>query len=192
MDNDLIEGLVLLAQYHDEAGNEEEALRFMKLGADNGQATLAYTYGRHLQDTGREEEAEIYFKQSLEGEFTKIRARQALATLYLQVPGFFQEHKKEAWRYISEGIKLLEAQRRIPSECYILYLLKGDYLRRTGYYKLARNAYKVALDKLQKDDNAPKILAVVAASSLAELYARAGKAQLANKYNMLAKKLEQL
>ena len=190
MDSDLIEGLVLLAQYHDEAGNEEEALRFMKLGADHGQATLAYTYGRHLQDTDRAEEAETYFKQSLEGQFTKVRARQALAMLYLQ-PGFFQKHKTEAWQYITEGIELLETQRRISPECYILYLLKGDFLRRVGNYKSARDAYKAALDKLQKDGDSPKELAVVAASSLAELYARAGKAQLANKYNVLAKKLQE-
>lgn len=191
MDNDLIEGLVLLAQYHDEAGNEEEALRFMKLGADHGQATLAYTYGRHLQDMDRAEEAEAYFKQSLEGQFTKVRARQALAMLYLQTPGFFHNYKEEAWKRIMEGIELLETQRRISPECYILYLLKGDYLRRVGNYKAARDAYKAALDKLQKDDNAPKELAVVVASSLAEIYARAGKAQLANKYNLLAKGLQE-
>ena len=191
MDSDLIEGLVLLAQYHDEAGNEEEALRFMKLGADHGQATLAYTYGRHLQDTDRAEEAEKYFKQSLEGQFTKVRARQALAMLYLQTPGFFQNHKTEAWEYIKEGVELLETQRSIAPECYILFLLKGDYLRRIGNYKSARDAYKSALDKLQKDGDSPKELAVVAASSLAELYARAGKAQLANKYNVLAKNLQE-
>ena len=153
MDSDLIEGLVLLAQYHDEAGNEEEALRFMKLGADHGQATLAYTYGRHLQDTDRAEEAEKYFKQSLEGQFTKVRARQALAMLYLQTPGFFQNHKTEAWEYIKEGVELLETQRSIAPECYILFLLKGDYLRRIGNYKSARDAYKSALDKLQKAVN---------------------------------------
>lgn len=191
IDNDLIEACVLLAQYHDEAGNKEEALRFMKLGADHGQATLAYTYGRYLQDIGQAEEAENYFKQSLEGQFTKVRARQALAMLYLQTPGFFQKHKTEAWQYITEGIELLEAQRTITPECYILYPLKGDYLRRIGNYKSACKAYEVALDKLQKDDNAPKELAVVAASSLAELYARAGNGPKANKYNLMVKKFQE-
>lgn len=190
IDNDLIEACVLLAQYHDEAGNKEEALRFMKLGADHGQTTLAYTYGRYLQDIGQTEEAENYFKQSLEGQFTKVRARMALAMLYLQTPGFFQKHKTEARQYIMEGIKLVEEQQTVTPECYILYPLKGDYLRRIGNFKSACKAYEVALDKLQKDDNAPKELAVVAASSLAELYARAGKAQLANKYNVLAKKMQ--
>lgn len=192
MDNDLIEGLVLLAQYYDELGNEEEALRFMKLGADHGQATLAYTYGRHLQKTDRAKEAVSYYERSLEGQFTRVRARQALATLYLQTPGFFQNNKEKAWRYIKEGIELLEAQQSVPPECYILFLLKGDFLRRIGNFKSARDAYKAALGKLQNDANSPKELAVVAASSLAELYARSGKAQLANKYNTLAKRLEEL
>lgn len=69
--------------------------------------------------------------------------------------------------------------------------MKGDYLRRIGNYKSACKAYEVALDKLQKDDNAPKELAVVAASSLAELYARAGKGPKANKYNLMAKKFQE-
>jgi len=190
MDKDLMEGLVLLAQYHDEVGHKEEALRFMKLGADNGQETLAYTYGMHLKNADREEEAEEYFKKALDGPFTKVRARLALAMLYLQTPGFFQKNKTEAWTYINEGIDLLEEQTTISSECYILYLLKGDYWRRIGKSKEARAAYEAALKKLQEGENSPRELRVITASSLAELYAKAGKAKLANKYSMLAKKME--
>lgn len=193
MDDDLLEALVLIAQYYSEsADNNEKYLKYVKLGADNGQATLAYMYGQHLRFTDRKiEDAEQYYKKALDGEFTRIRARMALAMIYLQTKGFFQAHKEDALRYIEEGLHELEKQGTISPEEYILYLLKGDYWRLSNKTSKACEVYKAALKVLLNSDNAPKELAVVACGNLAELYSMAGNHREANKYKLKKKELLQ-
>lgn len=193
MDDDLLEALVLIAQYYSEsADNNEKYLKYVKLGADNGQATLAYMYGQHLRFTDRKiEDAEQYYKKALDGEFTRIRARMALAMIYLQTKGFFQAHKEDALRYIEEGLHELEKQGTISPEEYILYLLKGDYWRLSNKTSKACEVYKAALKVLLNSDNAPKELAVVACGNLAGLYSMAGNHREANKYKLKKKELLQ-
>lgn len=188
MDEDLLDGLVLLAQFYGESGDDEKYLEYVKIGAQNGQTTLAYTYGAHLQKTNRIDEAEKYYKEALKGQFTKVRARLVLAMIYLQTPGFFKNHKEEAMNYINEGIELLEKQETISPENYIFYLLKGDYWRVCRNSTRACEEYKKALDVLLKADNAPKKLAEIAAGNLAELFTKEGKHKEAKKY--LLKKRE--
>lgn len=191
MDEDLLEGLVLLAQFYNESDNDEKYLKYIKIGAENGQATLAYMYGQHLFRNNEINGAVECYKKALDGQFTKVCARQALAMIYLQTPGFFNKHKEESKKYIDEGIELLEKQETISSEYYVLYLLKGDYYRLSRKYKEACNQYESALDKLLTSDNAPKELAVIAAGNLAELYTIIGKSKIAKKYSLKKKELLQ-
>lgn len=188
MDEDLLEGLVLIAQFYSESDNTEKYLKYVEIGADNGQPTLAYMFGQHLRKTNHIDEAVIYYRKALEGKFTKIRARQALAMIYIDTPVLFHDHKKEALIYINEGIEMLKNNQTVSPEYYIFFLLKGDYWRLCRDYPRACEQYKVALDVLLKV-GAPKELAAIAAENLAELFAKTGNSKEANKYSLKKRKI---
>lgn len=173
MDDELLDALIFLTRYFEDT-DKEKSLFYNKLGAENGQETLAYTWGLHLQRLNDVDGAICFFEKALHGQFSCVHAHSALAFIYLNSKGYFHPNKGRVLELIDEGIKLLEDTRseHIADEnCMLLYLMRGDYYYKTRDSKNAVFAYKQAIGKLKNIDSAYKNqLIAIAYDKLSELF----------------------
>ncbi len=192
MSDDLKEAIVILASYYDKS-NKELSDKFIKIGAEAGQPTLCYSYGIYLQNYGRSKEAEQYYVKALDGEYSSVSAKKALAMLYLETPGMFHDNRELIGRYIREAMLSMEQAGKAGSNDYLLLMmLRGDFYRKLSKYKEAALAYVAAYKKIQlnpnflSDDKQLLKLAHIAASNASHMYVFLNKAKEAQKYHQKA------